>query len=83
MLLWLWRRPAATDPIGPLAWEPLYAAGVALKKKKKPKKKRENFLVFALLPHQCKKFFTFFFNFLHLLKQYFLRMDMHQTQSLM
>ena len=25
-LLWLWCRPAATAPIGPLAWEPLYAA---------------------------------------------------------
>ena len=31
-LLWLWRRPAATALIGPLAWEPPYAAGVALKK---------------------------------------------------
>ena len=24
-LLWLWRRPEATAPIGPLAWEPPYA----------------------------------------------------------
>ena len=32
-LLWLWRRLAATVPIRPLAWEPLYAPGVALKKK--------------------------------------------------
>ena len=31
-LLWLWRRPAATAPIRPLAWEPPYAAGAALKK---------------------------------------------------
>ena len=23
--LWLWRRPAAAAPIGPLAWEPPYA----------------------------------------------------------
>ena len=29
-LLWLWRRPVATAPIGPLAWEPPYAAGAAL-----------------------------------------------------
>ena len=29
-LLWLWRRPAATAPIRPLAWEPPYAAGVVL-----------------------------------------------------
>ena len=32
VLLWLWRRPAATAPIRPLAWEPLYAMGSALKK---------------------------------------------------
>ena len=32
-LLWLWCRPAGTAPIGPLAWEPPYAVGVALKKK--------------------------------------------------
>ena len=31
-LLWLWRRPVAVAPIGPLAWEPPYAMGVALKK---------------------------------------------------
>ena len=30
-LLWLWRRPAATAPSAPLAWEPPYAAGAALK----------------------------------------------------
>ena len=35
--LWLWCRPEATALIGPLAWEPLYAAGVALKSKKKKK----------------------------------------------
>jgi len=29
-LLWLWRRPVATAPIRPLAWEPPYAAGAAL-----------------------------------------------------
>ena len=34
-LLWLWHRLAATVPIGPLAWEPPYAVGVALEKKKK------------------------------------------------
>ena len=27
--LWLWRRPVATAPIRPLAWEPPYAAGAA------------------------------------------------------
>ena len=37
-LLWLWRRPAATAPIHPLAWEPPYAVGVALKKKEEEKR---------------------------------------------
>ena len=36
-LLWLWCRLAATAPIGPLAWEPLYA----LKRQKNKNKKRE------------------------------------------
>ena len=34
-LLWLWCRPAAVAPIGPLAWEPSHAEGAALKRKKK------------------------------------------------
>ena len=34
LLLWFWRRPAATALIRPLAWEPPYAVGVALKRKK-------------------------------------------------
>ena len=34
MLLWLWHRLAAPAPI-PLTWELSYAAGAALKKKKK------------------------------------------------
>ena len=34
-LLWLWCRLAAAAPIQPLAWEPPYAVGAALKKKKK------------------------------------------------
>ena len=38
-LLWLWRRPAATAPIRPLAWEPPYAVGVALEMAKRQKKK--------------------------------------------
>ena len=37
-LLWLWRRPVATALIWPLAWEPPYAAGVALKRHKDKKK---------------------------------------------
>ena len=34
-LLWLWCRLVATGPIRPLAWEPPYAAGVALEKAKR------------------------------------------------
>ena len=37
-LLWLWRRPVATAPTGPLAWEPPYAAGAAQETAKKKKK---------------------------------------------
>ena len=33
--LWLWCRPAAVPPIGPLAWEPPCAMGAALEKTKK------------------------------------------------
>ena len=40
-LLWLWCRPVATALILPLAWEPPYTVGAALKKKKKKKKKIE------------------------------------------
>ena len=37
--MWLWRRPVAAAQ--PLAWEPPYAMGVALKKKGPRKKERE------------------------------------------
>ena len=37
-LLWLWCRLAATAPIGPLAWEPPYAAGAAQEMAKRQKK---------------------------------------------
>ena len=40
VLLWLWHRLAAIAPIGPLAWEPPYPAGVAPKTAKKEKEKR-------------------------------------------
>ena len=38
-LLWLWRRPAATAQIQPLASEPPYPVGTALEKAKKQKLK--------------------------------------------
>ena len=34
VLLWLWCRPVAADPIQPLDWELPYAIGAALKKPK-------------------------------------------------
>ena len=36
-LLWLWYRLAAAAPIAPLAWDPPYAVGAALKRQKKKK----------------------------------------------
>ena len=40
LLLYLWCSLAAIVPIGPLAWELLYAMGAALKSKRKKKKKK-------------------------------------------
>ena len=37
--LWLWCRPVAIAPIGPLTWEPPYAMGAAQEKAKRQKKK--------------------------------------------
>ena len=36
-LLWLWREQVAVAPIGPLAWEPPYAAGAAQEMAKRQK----------------------------------------------
>ena len=41
-LLWLWCRLVAAAPIRPLAWEPTYAAGAALEKAKRQKKKKKS-----------------------------------------
>ena len=38
-MLWLWHRPAAVAQVGPQAWEPPYAVGATLKKKKEKEKK--------------------------------------------
>ena len=46
-LLWLRCRPAATAPIRPLAWEPPYAAGVALKGQK-DKKKNASYMLMSI-----------------------------------
>ena len=57
VLLWLWCRLAAVAPIGPLAWEPPYAMGAALKSKKKKKRivNSEN----QLVPLNLFLFFSF------------------------
>ena len=41
-LLWLWRRPVATAPIGALAWEPPYAVEAAQEMAKRQKNKKIN-----------------------------------------
>ena len=48
VLLWLWHRLVATAPIGPLDWEPPYAAGAAQRNSKKTKKKRNELLTWAV-----------------------------------
>ena len=45
-LLWLWRRPVATAPIRPLAWEPPYAEGAAQEIAKKRQKKKLSIFFF-------------------------------------
>ena len=42
MFLWLWCRPAAEAPIGPLAWEPAYAMVAALQRTKDKKKEKKS-----------------------------------------
>ena len=41
VLLWLWCRLVAATLIGPLAWEPPYAAGAAQEMAKSPKRKKK------------------------------------------
>ena len=50
-LLWLWRRPAATAPIHPLAWELPYVAPAALKRKIKQKQKQKPRILGSLDQH--------------------------------
>ena len=52
VLLWLWYRQAAAAPIGPVAWELPYAAGVALKGKKQTNNAPPH-------PKQCEAFYFF------------------------
>ena len=48
-LLWLWCRPAAAAPVGPLAWELTHAAGAALKSKKEKTKTKHKKNLLELL----------------------------------
>ena len=41
VVLWLWHRPAAEAPTGPLAQESPYAEGMALKRQKDKKTKKQ------------------------------------------
>ena len=43
-LLGLWYEPVAAAPIQPLAWEPSYATGAALKKKR-PKNNNDKIII--------------------------------------
>ena len=54
-LLWLWHRPSAAAPIRPLAWEPPYAVGMALKRTSPPQKKREKKTQKHLYCYLCLK----------------------------
>ena len=49
LLLWLCWRPAALAPIHPLAWEPPYAMGAALKRQKTKDKRHTHTNHFSLL----------------------------------
>ena len=48
VLLQLWCRPTAAAPIQPLAWEPAFAAGAALEKTKRQKKKAKGMKKYLL-----------------------------------
>ena len=47
-LLWLRCRPAATALIGPLAWEPPYAADAALKRRRERERQKKQGSYFTL-----------------------------------
>ena len=57
-LAWLWRRLAATAPIGPLAWEPPSAMGVALKRQKKKVFELYSFIFTSVLSHEISSYRT-------------------------
>ena len=59
-MLGLWRRPATTALIGPLAWAPAYAVGGALeiaKRQKKKKKKKSRYRKLKAYVQEITKMF--------------------------
>ena len=63
VLLWLWRRPAAVAPIGPLAWEPPYATNVALKSGKNKTKQNNTWQCKFIRENPGREDLTFFSEF--------------------
>ena len=56
LVLWLWRRLAATASIRPQAWESPYASGAALKRPKKQNKTKQKCkTAFSKLVYVCEK----------------------------
>ena len=49
VLLRLWHRPAAVALVRPLAWEPPYAVGLALKRPKTKKKTKNSYFCILIL----------------------------------
>ena len=43
-LLWFWRWPVATALIQPLAWEPPYTAGAALKEQQQQQQQQQKYI---------------------------------------
>ena len=68
-LLWLWWRPVATDLIGPLAWEPPYAMGAALKEKDK-KQKTNKKKTTKYQKHKLSQFFLSIYIFILIILSY-------------
>ena len=64
VLLWLWCRPEATDPIRALAWEPPYAVGVALKRPKTKTKKTFPYCIYISVFKFYIAFIVLCFNFI-------------------
>ena len=54
VLLWLWCGLAAVVLIRPLGWGPPYAVGVAIKKKKKGRRKNSIYMLMEMIQREGK-----------------------------